>query len=264
MTTRRRPPILAALVAAVLALLPPVVLYAAPPAFVELSAQNNGAASSCTIPSFTVTAGNHVVVLVYQSGADSTATYTVTDDMGGSYTIVGSQSINSGNRIADWKYDLAHPGGTGTITVTQTGSTASFHCHALEFSGTGVSLDATENFQVSPASNDHFGGDADGIDTAADAFIITGGGTSDGTTSWDPGACGGGSYTERTGASVSIPYFTCESAGALTDERGPFTSPVATRTTTNKIASFVSGGGGGGGGGANLLMMHCCGRHDAR
>lgn len=106
----------------------------ATPAIVETSAWSTGAASSCSIASFGVAAGNNVVVLVIQPSADATASYTVADGTNGAYTEATTARSESNNREVNVHYFLNSAAATVTITVTQTSSVGDFYCVALEIS----------------------------------------------------------------------------------------------------------------------------------
>lgn len=197
-----------------------------------------------------VVAGNTLVALVSQYSGTA-RTYTVVSSNGGDFT--KRQDNNPGRVVQIWSLENV-ASGTHTITITSSAG-ATFEGLAVEIGSISTTpFDVANQNDNTAGTTSHFCAPAGEIDTAAAVYCICVGALSGTTSGFTKGADWttlGAGPTDRTIAQYRI------SAGALTDERGPWSS-AAGRASTCAIASFkgatASGWGPLLGGGRNRLV----------
>jgi hypothetical protein len=211
-------------------------------------------AHNATTPK-TASAGNRsagdLVVVVIQQISGGSNVYTVSDDKGNTYTKACEQ-VGASSRYVAIYYSVVTTGGAPvTASVAATGgiSYGFTVVAATPAASSTVAADAASNFTDGSAGTTHRCGAVGLIDTAADVFVVAGTATdaSDGTTT-DPT-----SFTLRQTILAQRGFvWTRESAGALTDERGQWSS-TSNCDSTGAIASFKTVAGGGSTVGADAL-----------
>lgn len=213
----------------------------ATPAYVQHKSGQASASSLAVAFDSNVTAGSAVIVLLTTTDANN-RTYTVSD--GNAYTALTRQGTTRPSQIF---YYLNHAGGACTVTVTGSG-TSSLRVTIVEVSGV-TAFDAESGATDTNNVTSHPCAASGALDTAADVFVIAGGGLSS----------TGGTLTKNANYSLlySPDQYTMHqyrtSAGAITDDDAAWTSTTA-RGHCCAIASFKGSGGGGGGGSRKILV----------
>lgn len=107
-------------------------------AFVQSLLQGSSKTSGTSLVlsgSKTITTGN--TIFVAQASDDSAGTYSVTDNLGNTYSLVGSQSNAGAVAVRLWRSDVTTGGTLTTITLSHPTTTARAAI-AVEFSGCGA------------------------------------------------------------------------------------------------------------------------------
>lgn len=199
-------------------------------------------ASDVSTPTITgVTGGNALIVVVIQTTAVSTRTYTVASDVDGSF---GSpvKRFNP-NRIVEQYIKFGVTAGTHTVTVTASGAT-NFDVRLIEVSGldsggTAVSGDFNDG---GVDVNDHFCAASGSIDTTTGTFIVCASAisSSTGISSITEGA----GYTPLTSSSNLYFVQYGEFASPVTDERGAWSHAGTARRADNIMVAYPLAEGG--------------------
>jgi hypothetical protein len=189
-----------------------------------------------------VASGNLIFAAIGQIASDPTASYPVSDSQGNTYNSIG-QIVTSSNRIMEFRYAKNVTGGTVVVQVNQTGSTAGYRVWVVEIAGADTvnPLDDFAFFDDGSALTTHHCAPSGDIDTAANVIVLCASATS--SSFGTPTA--NGSYTPRTFVGDGFTFAQYwSSAGALTDERGTWTSSTG-RQCASGIVSFKAAAAGG-------------------
>lgn len=207
---------------------------------VQESTQGTGSGSASA--SLTgVTSGNLLVLYVLQEGASATKTYTISDNVSGSWTQAAYEDPGSNQKAGLW-YSIT-PGGNVTVTATVSAGTFTVDAVLNEFSvgGATVSLAAHDGLVDSAAATTHTassaGVSATGLVLALVAGVLNSGG----------GECTAGTGYTETPAAFSGARMLCQwqaFASGCTNEVGTWTNTTTARTGTSAIAllSLTSSG----------------------
>lgn len=196
--------------------------------------------SILTFPT-TVTSGNAIIVQVTQQGS-STRTFTCSDDVDGAYTTLKDASdFVPGEQNKTWIfYKENHTGGTVTITVTHSNSSADFAATAAEYAGFGSAISVAANDKLTdPSTATTHAASPEGVSHGGDCLAIVQGSTS-GPNFTDSVA--GTGYTKiPSGYSNTDYYFAYQIyASGVTADTGQWTSTGAARQCTTIIYLLIA------------------------
>lgn len=201
------------------------------PTHIQSSGWVADVADVVTLTLLSVAAGSTLIVGVSQSSTTA-RTYTVASTVGGA-TFTQRQRIANGRVSEIWE---AANVGVGTHTLTITASTsATFQGLVVEVGNIDPAAPFDAASQLGSATTtSHLSAAVGAIDTAPNVYCFT-----VGTTSSDAGTVtAGANWTSLTQGAGNLNYAQYRiSAGALTDERGAWTSGTS-RADDNCIASF--------------------------
>lgn len=207
----------------------------------KLSAEVTGTTGTLAFNS-AVTAGNTIVVCVIQ-GAQAVRTYTATDDIitPTAYTVIAHEAGPIDARVA-MLWTGNHPGGTTTVSVTQSSSAQSYYFSIFEISNATSVLDFGQNTDNDTADGNAYSSPSPGL-TNAEALtaVAVVNGYYASTSYAAPSGftrCTGESFTWAASAAG---YF----ASGVSSERGTFVQTGTARATTGILALFGASGGGG-------------------
>lgn len=194
-----------------------------------------------------ITAGNSLLCFVAQA-ASGNRTYSVADNVGGTWVKavgVTNQTIGGGALGVEIYYCASSPGGSVTITVTQSSSLIAFNAAAAEFSGFGgtITVDASDSKNENGVNSNNHDCSASGITSANPVLAVSSGCMSSTGTECNPGS----GYTEVLNAFVgNRTLFQWQHfASGCTNEKAAWSNTGTARQGLSVMA-LLSGAGGGG------------------
>jgi hypothetical protein len=196
----------------------------------NLPALVTGTADSLDIVLLSVTAGSSIVVYA-QCQSVAIRSFTVEDDLGNTYTEVGSYAAgkSQGCFLA-----TGVAAGTTTITVTLSTSAVAFQIQAYEILNE-IAVDTFSRYLALVSSNLHYAADETGADIAANALVFVWSRNNSTCTDMVVGT----GYTEIIGDTRNyLAYRTTDAP--LDAHRGSWTSTGTARTEQSMMASFVT------------------------
>ncbi len=214
-----------------------VPLLAAAP---SLGSQTFSAASvsALVLTLINVDAGAAIHVIHFKEN-NSNRTMSVVDPDNGTYALIDSSgSCSSATCVEDYAIFNALANASLSITMTQAGGVfAAYSGGAVEINCAGAgtcAADASSHLVEGAATGSHLSSlDSTVIDTAANVFVLSGCKATGSLSTETPGS----GYTALTESAPTIFWQFQSSVGALTDERGAWTSATTTRVCVSTISS---------------------------